>query len=214
MWNILSICGEYGKATMEIIEGSKVDKQHPLCLQGSNADALGTIVMRIFNEFGWLKGCVRLEWCFAPLRVPKTPPADQLNIDAWRPVVDRRAPNASTVNAHSLPLIKVKIAKRAQDKLFTVFHLRHGFHQMPLRKEDLPMTAMCIPYGTAKYTVMPTGLKNAPFMFQKMMQIVLLQKQKSKSTRAPCSQSLSSFCFSSCMTLLPRRLFGRAASGQ
>ena len=75
------------------------------------------------------------EWCSAPFTVPKPRPADQSSIDAWRLVVDYRAQNAATVpGAHPLPHIEEEIAKRAKGKLFTVLDLRHGFHQMPLRR--------------------------------------------------------------------------------
>ena len=51
--------------------------------------------------------------------------------------------------------------------------LRHGFHQMPLRKDIRPLTCMCIPCGPVRWTVIPMGLKNAPSFFQRMMEDVL-----------------------------------------
>ena len=57
--------------------------------------------------------------------------------------------------------------------------LCHGFHQMPLGKEDKQSIAMCTPFGTVQWTVMPMGLKNGPSMFQKMMENVLFQKHQS-----------------------------------
>ena len=65
--------------------------------------------------------------------------------------------------------------------------LRHGFHQMPVPKEDSPLTAMCTPCGTVQCTVMPMGLKNAPSMFQKMIENVLFQKDKSLYLQELCS---------------------------
>ena len=128
------------------------------------------------------------EWCSAPFTVPKSPPADQSSIDAWRLVVDYRAPNAATVpDAHPLPLIEKEVAARAKGKLFTVLDLRHGFHQMPLRKEDRHLPAMCTPCGTVQWTVLPMDLKNAPWMFQKMMETILFQKHKSLDLQEFCS---------------------------
>ena len=70
-------------------------------------------------------------------------------------MVDYRALNAATVpDAHPLPLIEKEIAARAKGKLSTVLDLRHGFHQMPLRKEDRHLTAMCTPCGTVQWTVL------------------------------------------------------------
>ena len=66
-------------------------------------------------------------------------------------MVDYRALNAATVpDAHPLPLIEKEIAARAKGKPFTVLDLRHGFHQMSLRKEDRHLTAMCTPCGTVR----------------------------------------------------------------
>ena len=188
LWKNPPIRCENGEAKIDIIEGSKVHKQRPFYLHGTKADALRKIIERNLYEFGWLEGCMSSEWCSAPFPVPKPPPADQSSIDAWRLVVDYRALNAATVpDAHPLPLIEKEIATRAKGKLFTVLDLRHGFHRMPLRKEDRHLTAMCTPCGTVQWTVLPMGLKNAPSMFQKMMETILFQKHKSLDLQEFCS---------------------------
>ena len=163
LWKNPPIRCENGEAKIEIIQGSKVHKQRPFYLHGTKADALRTIIERNLYEFGRFEGCMSSEWCSAPFTVPKPPPADQTSIDAWRLVVDYRALNAATVpDAHPLPSIEEEITKGAKGKLSTVLDLRHGFHQMPLRKEDRHLAAMCTPCGTIQWTVMPMGLKNAP----------------------------------------------------
>ena len=112
---------------------------------------------------------------FITIHCAKPLPADQSSIDAWRLVVDYRAVNAATVpDAYPLPLIEEVIAKRAKSTVFTVLDLRHGFHQMPLRKEDRHMTAMCTPCGSVQWTLMLMGLKNAA-----QMEKVLFQKHES-----------------------------------
>ena len=188
LWKNPPIRCENGEAKIDIIEGSKVHKQRPFYLHGPKADALRKIIQRNLYEFGWLEGCMSSEWCSAPFTVTKPPPADQTSIHAWRLVVVYRALNAATVpDAHPLPLIEKEIAARAKGKLFTVLDLRHGFHQMPLRKEDRHLTAMCTPCGTVQWTVLPMGLKNAPSMFQKMMETILFQKHKSLDLQEFCS---------------------------
>ena len=188
LWKKTPIRCENGEAKIDIIEGSKVHKQRPFYLHGTKADALRKVIERNLYEFGWLEGCMSSEWCSAPFTVPKPPAADQSSIDAWRLVADYRALNAATVpDAHPLPLIEKEIAARAKGKLFTVLDLRHGFHQMPLRKEDRHLTAMCTPCGTVQWTVLPMGLKNAPSMFQKMMETILFQKHKSLDLQELCS---------------------------
>ena len=188
LWKNPPIRCENGQAKIEIIQGSKVHKQRPFYLHGTKADALRKIIERNLYEFGWLEGCMSSEWCSAPCTVPKPPPADQSSIDAWRLVVDYRALNVATVpDAHPLPLIEKEIAARAKGKLFTVLDLRHGFHQMPLRKEDRHLMAMCTPCGTVQWTVLPMGPKNAPSMFQKMMETILFQKHKFLDLQEFCS---------------------------
>ena len=46
---------------------------------------------------------------------------------------------------------------------------------------------MCTPFDTVQWTVIPMGLKNAPSMFQKMMEIVLFQKHKALGLQEFCS---------------------------
>ena len=188
LWKNPSIRGEHGEAKIEIIQGSKVHKQRRFHLHGTKAVALQKIIECNLHEFGWLEGCMSSEWCSVPFTVPKPPPGDRSSIDAWRLVVDYRALNPATVpDAHPLPYIEEEIAKRAKGKLFTVLDSRHGFHQMPLPKEDRHLTAMCTPCGTVQWTVMPMGLKNVPSMFQKMMETVFFQKHKALGLQEFCS---------------------------
>ena len=88
---------------------------------------------------------------------------------------------------HPLPFIEEEDAKRGKGKLFTMLDLRHGFQQVPLRKEDRHSTAMCIPCGTVDWTVMPLGLKNAPLMFQKMIENVLFREHRGLGLQELCS---------------------------
>ena len=64
--------------------------------------------------------------------------------------------------------------KRAKEKLFSLLDLRHGFHQMPLAKSSRRLTCMCSPVGPVQCTYM--GLKNAPSIFQRMMEEVLFSE--------------------------------------
>ena len=166
--------GQFGEAFIELREGYKAKKQRPYENHGHKHEILRKIIERNLREFGWLEGCMTSEWCCAPFTVPKPPPADQNTIDGWRMVVDFRNLNAETkADSHPLALIEEEIAKRARGRLFSVLDLRHGFHQMPLRKDSRPLTCMCTPCGPVQWTVMPMGLKNAPSFFQRMMEDVL-----------------------------------------
>ena len=166
--------GQFGEAFIELREGYKAKKQRPYENHGHKHEILRKIFERNLREFCWLEGCMTSEWCCAPFTVRKPPPADQNTIDGWRMVVDFRNLNAETkADSHPLPLIEEEIAKRARGRLFSVLDLPHGFHQMPLRKDNRPLTCMCTPCGPVQWTVMPMGLKNAPSFFQRMMEDVL-----------------------------------------
>ena len=169
--------GQFGEAFIELQPGYKPKKQRPYENHGKKHEILREIIQRNLKEFGSLEACMTSEWCCAPFTVPKLPPADQNTIDGWRMVVDFRNSNQATkADAHPLPLIEEEIAKPARGRLFSVLDLRHGFHQMPLRKDSRPLTCMCTPCGPVQCTVMPTGLKNAPSFFQRMMEDVLFSK--------------------------------------
>ena len=66
--------------------------------------------------------------------------------------------------------------KGAKGKLFSVLDERHGFHQMPLAKSSRALTCMCSPVGPVPWTVMPMGLKNAPRLFQRMIEEILFSE--------------------------------------
>jgi len=53
------------------------------------------------------------------------------------------------------------------------FDLVKGFHQVPVRVQDRPKTGFVTPWGKYQYRCMPFGLRNAPAVFQRLMDIVL-----------------------------------------
>ena len=56
---------------------------------------------------------------------------------------------------------------------FTTLDLASGYWQIPMKPEDMEKTAFCTRQGNFEFRVMPMGLVNASFSFQKMMQLVL-----------------------------------------
>ncbi|XP_055309423.1 uncharacterized protein LOC129573155, partial [Sitodiplosis mosellana] len=91
-----------------------------------------------------------------------------------RMCVDYRALNKITVKDHyPLPLIEDCLTYLGGKKYFSTLDLESGFHQVPVEEESIPLTAFVTPTGQYEYCYMPFGLKNAPPVFQKLINRVL-----------------------------------------
>jgi len=89
-------------------------------------------------------------------------------------VVDFRRLNDATIeDSHPLPRIGDILQRQGQYKIWSVLDMKDGFHQIPVKNEHKPLTAMSTPLGVYVWKVMPMGLKNAPAIFQKIMEWVL-----------------------------------------
>ena len=103
-------------------------------------------------------------WSSPAFPVPKKKPGE------YRLVVDYRALNDATVaDAHPLPRIEDILQRQGKHVVWTVLDMKDGYHQVPLRKEDRPLTCMSTPQGTYQWTVLVMGLKNGGAIFQRMM---------------------------------------------
>ena len=89
-------------------------------------------------------------------------------------VVHCRYLNSQTKDDHfPLPLIENLIGKQAENRLWSIFDLEDGFHQMHLDPASWHLTAVVTPWGTYEFTVLPMGVKNGPAMFQRMIMWIL-----------------------------------------
>jgi len=92
----------------------------------------------------------------------------------WRPCGDFRRLNLiTTEDKYPVPNMDDLTARLNGCRIFSKLDLRKGYHQVPMRKDDIPKTAVITPFGLYEFLVMAFGLKNAGMTFQRMMDRVL-----------------------------------------
>ena len=84
--------------------------------------------------------------------------------------IDYHALNKITVrDKYPLPRIDDLLDKLHGCTIFSSLFLQSGYHQIRIRDEDKPKTAMMTPMGQFQFKVLCFGLNNAPTTFQRAM---------------------------------------------
>jgi hypothetical protein len=91
-----------------------------------------------------------------------------------RPCIDYRRLNANTIKKKfPIPLISELIRSLSKAKVYTALDLKSAYHQLRIRKEDIPKTAFITPFGHYTSNVLLFGSTNAPSDFQEFMTSIL-----------------------------------------
>jgi hypothetical protein len=73
-----------------------------------------------------------------------------------------------------LPIIQDLFDQVRGARVFSKIDLRSGYHQIKIKKEDVPKTAFVSRYGHHEYLVVRFGLTNAPAIFINLMNKIFM----------------------------------------
>ena len=87
--------------------------------------------------------------------------------------IDFRRLNETVPDPYLMPRMEEIIDCLGEAMYVSTLDLNKGFHQVPMKPDDIEKTAFCTPWGKYEYLFMPFGLRNAPSTFQRLMDLVL-----------------------------------------
>ncbi|KAE8240349.1 hypothetical protein A4X13_0g7845 [Tilletia indica] len=94
--------------------------------------------------------------------------------EKWRFCVDYRQLNANTVSdSYPLPTTDAIFNSLAGKRVYSSLDAIRGYHQLPVRESDRWKTAFTCHRGLYQYKTIPFGLRNAPAVFQRLMDSLL-----------------------------------------
>ena len=91
-----------------------------------------------------------------------------------RLVVDYRRLNIVTISdPYSMPRVEDLLEQMGSASFFSTLDLQMGYYQVLVNHNDVSKTAFVTQFDKFQFRVMPFGLKNAPAMFQRLMDNIL-----------------------------------------
>jgi hypothetical protein len=96
----------------------------------------------------------------------------------YRMCMDFRKVNAVTkTDSYPLPYIEDVLRKLRSAKFISTIDLKNGYWQVPLEPSSMEKTAFTVPgRGLFQFVIMPFGLRNAPAIFQRLLDMVLKEE--------------------------------------
>src|SRR3954465_14795432 len=93
-----------------------------------------------------------------------------------RMCVDYRPLNLAMIkDKYPLPRINDLYDQLARSSVLSKMDLRLGYHQIKIRNEDIPKTALTTRYCLYEYTIMSFDSTNAPTTFSRLMNSIFME---------------------------------------
>ncbi len=125
------------------------------------------------NELSGLEKCGVIERCESQWASPLVPVRKQGG--GVRLCVDYRKLNEITVKEpYYIPGFEEMVEMVGKGRVLSKVDLSKGFHQVEVLEEDRDKTCFVCPFGKFRFRRMPFGLTNAPSVFQRLMDLVLV----------------------------------------
>ena len=106
-------------------------------------------------------------WASPIVPVPKADGSIRLCIDY------RRLNGVTQADPYYMATLEEILERVGSSRCISKLDLSKGFYQIEVEEESIPKTAFITPFGKYQFLRMPFGLRNAPSIFQRVMECVL-----------------------------------------
>ena len=160
--------GPFGTAKILLRPGVEPFAQRPIHLAGERRKAMIEEVEK-WKKLGKVRPAQpNSGWSSPGFVIPRS------RNRGWRGLVDLRGVNQRILtDSYPIPLIDAILERQGAMSMWSTLDLKDAFSQIPLSEESMPITTTSTPLESVEWCVVPQGLKNAPAIFQRLMDGVL-----------------------------------------